>query len=89
MTDQDSSSEGIILEYEIKLNIETKPYHLAVDGATFDIICEHCKDEKVLSYLATKGAVFARMRPEMKQRLVEILQDLDYKVGEVNAITFV
>ena len=36
--------------------------------------------DSVLPFLATRGAVFARMRPDMKQRLVEILQDLDFQV---------
>jgi len=62
-----------------KLSLETSPYHLAVDGASFDIICDSFRDS-ILPFLATRGAVFARMRPDMKQRLVEILQDLDYRV---------
>ena len=64
---------------EMKLNMESRPYHLAVDGASFDILCDGFRDS-LLPYLATRGAVFARMRPEMKQRLVEILQDIDYRV---------
>jgi len=64
---------------DTKLVVESAPYHLAVDGASFDIVCENFR-ESVLPFLATRGAVFARMRPDMKQRLVEILQDLDYRV---------
>jgi len=64
---------------DTKLSLEVCPYHLAVDGASFDIICESFRDS-ILPFLATRGAVFARMRPDMKQRLVEILQDLDYRV---------
>merc|ERR1719277_1327195 len=64
---------------EMKLNMESRPYHLAVDGASFDILCDAFRDS-LLPYLATRGAVFARMRPEMKQRLVEILQDIEYSV---------
>merc|ERR1719336_366487 len=59
--------------------MESRPYHLAVDGASFDILCDNMRDS-VLPFLATRGAVFARMRPDMKQKLVEILQDLDYRV---------
>eukprot|EP00092_Neocalanus_flemingeri_P015419 GFUD01016687.1.p1 GENE.GFUD01016687.1~~GFUD01016687.1.p1 ORF type:complete len:1358 (+),score=448.86 GFUD01016687.1:946-5019(+) len=62
-----------------KLSLENNPYHLAVDGASFEIICDSFRD-CILPFLATRGAVFARMRPDMKQRLVEILQDLDYRV---------
>ena len=66
---------------EMKINMEetAHPYHLAVDGASFTVICKFFKDD-ILPYLATRGAVYARMRPEMKQRLVEILQDIDYRV---------
>ena len=73
------SSKMDIKVKDVKLNVDHHPYHLAVDGASFDIICDHFRDS-VLPFLATRGAVFARMRPEMKQRLVEILQDLDYRV---------
>ena len=67
---------------EIKLNMETRPvYHIAIDGGSFTVICE---DERTraseLPYIAARGTVFARMRPEMKQHLVEILQDLSYRV---------
>jgi len=64
---------------DTELSLETRSYHLAVDGASFDIICESFCDS-ILPFLATRGAVFARMRPDMKQRLVEILQNLDYRV---------
>merc|ERR1712106_820292 len=64
---------------DTKLALEANPYHLAIDGVSFDIICDSYR-ESILPFLATRGAVFARMRPDMKQRLVEILQDLDYRV---------
>merc|ERR1719341_2405014 len=64
---------------DTKLSLEVGSYHLAVDGASFEIICESFRDS-ILPFLATRGAVFARMKPDMKQRLVEILQDLDYRV---------
>jgi len=64
---------------DTKLALEANPYHLAIDGVSFDIICDSYR-ESILPFLATRGAVFARMRPDMKQRLIEILQDLDYRV---------
>lgn len=64
----------------VKLTIDQPKYHLAVDGASFEVICEHFREE-LMHVLATKGAVFARMRPEKKQQLVEILQDLGYFVA--------
>ena len=69
---------GMIMETnEFKINVESRSYHLAIDGPSFDVLCDSFR-ASVLPYLATRGTVFARMRPEMKQRLVEILQDLDY-----------
>ena len=66
---------------DVKLNMESRPYHIAIDGSSFTVICE---DEQTraaeLPYIAARGAVFARMRPEMKQHLVEILQDMNYRV---------
>ena len=53
--------------------------HLTIDGPSFEVISAQCR-HTVLPYLATRGAVFARMKPDMKQSLVEILQDLDYRV---------
>lgn len=62
-----------------KINIDNS-YHFALDGFTFDIIAKHYKEE-LLPYIARRGTVFARMRPDMKQELVETLQDLGYFVG--------
>ena len=66
-------------ETNLQILQSASSYHLTVDGASFEVISGHCRDT-VLPYLATRGAVFARMKPEMKQRLVELLQDLDYRV---------
>ena len=60
------------------LNLEPT-FHFAIEGPSFEVICDKMRDS-VLPFLATRGAVFARMRPDMKQRLVEILQDLDFQV---------
>lgn len=66
-------------EKEVNIDIEHRKYHFAIDGANFEQICEDFH-ETVLPNLAIRGAVFARMKPDMKQRLVEILQDLGYCV---------
>ena len=55
-------------------------YYFVMDGATFETIATYYKDD-LLPYIAARGAVFARMRPNMKQQLVEILQELDYFVA--------
>ena len=54
-------------------------YYFVLDGAAFETIATYYKDD-ILPYIAARGAVFARMRPHMKQQLVEILQELDYFV---------
>ena len=73
------SSDESFLSGPIKLQLEPPPCHLAVDGASFEIICSELA-ESVLPTLAARGAVFARMRPHMKQRLMEVLQELGYTV---------
>ena len=65
----------------VVLDMAKPRYHLAVDGSSFEVICSHYREE-LMHVLATKGAVFARMRPDKKQLLVEILQDLGYFVGK-------
>ena len=65
-------------KHATSLNLEPT-FHFAIEGPSFEVICDNMRDS-VLPFLATRGAVFARMRPDMKQRLVEILQDLDFQV---------
>ena len=61
-------------------SLDVEPaFHFAIEGPSFEVVCDNMRDS-VLPFLATRGAVFARMRPDMKQRLVEILQDLDFVV---------
>ena len=55
-------------------------YQFALDGATFDVMVTHYR-ASLLPFVVRRGAVFARMRPDMKQQLVEILQDLGYFVA--------
>ncbi|XP_050051478.1 polyamine-transporting ATPase 13A3 [Dermacentor andersoni] len=52
---------------------------VAVTGKTFAVLREHYPD--VLQRVAVCGAVFARMAPEQKQQLVELLQEMGYYVG--------
>lgn len=52
---------------------------VAVTGKTFAVLREHYPD--VLRRVAVCGAVFARMAPEQKQQLVELLQEMGYYVG--------
>ena len=68
------------LSTDTKLDIDANSYQFALDGRTFGIICSQMKDD-LLPLIVRRGAVFARMRPDMKQRLVESLQELGYLVG--------
>ncbi|XP_077509717.1 polyamine-transporting ATPase anne boleyn isoform X2 [Amblyomma americanum] len=52
---------------------------VAVTGKTFAVLREHYPD--VLRRVAVCGVVFARMAPDQKQQLVELLQEMGYYVG--------
>lgn len=54
-------------------------YRLALTGKTWAAVREH--QPELVSRLATRGVVFARMSPEQKQQLVEELQGLGYCVA--------
>ncbi|KAK0138247.1 putative cation-transporting ATPase 13A3 [Merluccius polli] len=54
-------------------------YHFAVSGRAFAIITEHFPD--LLPKLVLRATVFARMAPDQKTHLVEVLQSVDYIVG--------
>ena len=54
-------------------------YRLAVTGSDWEAICRH--HPALVPRLAVRGAVFARMRPEQKQQLVERVKELGYHVG--------
>ncbi|KAJ8320392.1 hypothetical protein KUTeg_001979, partial [Tegillarca granosa] len=59
---------------------ESNPrFHFAVSGKSFAIIREHFPG--VMSKIAVRGTVFARMAPDQKAQLVEILQKLGYYIG--------
>ena len=70
--------EEEVVQENTSLNLEPT-FHFAIEGPSFELIADNMRDS-VLPFLATRGAVFARMRPDMKQRLVEILQDFDFQV---------
>lgn len=53
--------------------------HVAVTGKTFRILRDYYPD--LLKKVVIRGTVFARMAPDQKQQLVEILQELGYYVG--------
>uniref|UniRef100_H2LIK4 P-type ATPase A domain-containing protein n=1 Tax=Oryzias latipes TaxID=8090 RepID=H2LIK4_ORYLA len=55
------------------------PYHFALSGRGFAVITEFFP--QLMHKLALKTTVFARMAPEQKTQLVEVLQSMDYIVG--------
>ncbi|CAL8281134.1 unnamed protein product [Lota lota] len=54
-------------------------YHFAVSGRAFAIITEHFPE--IVQKLVLRATVFARMAPDQKTHLVEVLQSVDYIVG--------
>ncbi|XP_062374478.1 polyamine-transporting ATPase 13A3-like isoform X1 [Sardina pilchardus] len=54
-------------------------YHFAMSGKSLAAIIEHFPD--LVPKLVLRGTVFARMAPDQKTQLVEILQSVDYFVG--------
>ncbi|XP_051493464.1 polyamine-transporting ATPase 13A2 isoform X1 [Apus apus] len=56
-----------------------QPCHLALNGKSFAVVCEHFPD--LLPKILLRATVFARMSPEQKTQLVCSLQELSYCVG--------
>uniref|UniRef100_H2RPP3 Polyamine-transporting ATPase 13A3 n=1 Tax=Takifugu rubripes TaxID=31033 RepID=H2RPP3_TAKRU len=60
--------------------IDQEPsFHFAVSGKAFAVITEHFP--QLLQKLLLRAAVFARMTPDQKTQLVEVMQGIDYIVG--------
>uniref|UniRef100_A0A3B3VM82 ATPase 13A3 n=1 Tax=Poecilia latipinna TaxID=48699 RepID=A0A3B3VM82_9TELE len=59
--------------------VEDEMYHFALNGRAFAVITEHFP--QLIQKLALRATVFARMAPDQKTQLVEILQGIDYIVG--------
>nr|XP_028597190.1 cation-transporting ATPase 13A2 isoform X3 [Podarcis muralis] len=55
------------------------PYHLAVNGQSFAVLCDHFPD--LLPKILVRATIFARMSPDQKTLLVQNLRDLNYCVG--------
>ncbi|XP_021171298.2 probable cation-transporting ATPase 13A3 isoform X2 [Fundulus heteroclitus] len=62
-----------------QISVEEATYHFAVNGRAFAVITEHFP--QLIQKLALRATVFARMAPDQKTQLVEILQGIDYIVG--------
>jgi len=58
----------------------SRHFSLAVDGPSFEAL-RRMEDKRALRRLVARGVIFARMLPEQKQALIEMLQDMGYYVG--------
>ncbi|XP_061775883.1 polyamine-transporting ATPase 13A3-like [Nerophis ophidion] len=54
-------------------------YHFAVSGQAFAVIKQHFPE--LSQKFLLRATVFARMTPDLKTQLVEVLQNIDYMVG--------
>nr|XP_020442430.1 probable cation-transporting ATPase 13A3 isoform X2 [Monopterus albus] len=65
--------------YEKQQTPQEQNYHFAVSGRAFSVITEHFP--QLVQKLMLRSTVFARMSPDQKTQLVEVLQSIDYIVG--------
>lgn len=63
----------------INMDEDNQRFHFAVTGKSWAVIRQYEAD--LLSKIAVRGTVFARMSPEQKAQLVEVLQNVGYYVG--------
>ncbi|GAB1603544.1 probable cation-transporting ATPase 13A3 [Argonauta hians] len=63
----------------LHIDEDNQRFHFAVTGDSWIIIREYFPD--ILPKLVVRGKVFARMAPNQKAQLVEVLQSLGYHVG--------
>ncbi|XP_074545231.1 polyamine-transporting ATPase 13A3-like isoform X2 [Halichoeres trimaculatus] len=66
-------------EYDKQMAQQEQKYHFAVSGRAFAVLMEHFPH--LVQKLALGATVFARMAPDQKTQLVEVLQSIDYTVG--------
>ncbi|KAL8601674.1 hypothetical protein ACOMHN_033850 [Nucella lapillus] len=63
----------------ISIDEDSQRFHFAVTGKSWGVIRQY--QPELLSKLVVRGTVFARMSPDQKAQLVEVLQDVGYYVG--------
>ncbi|XP_045907521.1 polyamine-transporting ATPase 13A3-like isoform X2 [Micropterus dolomieu] len=64
---------------DLQVTQQEQGYHFAVSGKAFAVITEHFP--QLVQKLVLRATVFARMAPDQKTQLVEVLQSIDYTVG--------
>ncbi|XP_016160529.1 PREDICTED: probable cation-transporting ATPase 13A2 [Ficedula albicollis] len=67
------------LQQQDSSSLPARHCHLALNGKSFQVVCEHFSD--LLPWILLRATVFARMLPEQKTQLVSSLQELNYCVG--------
>ncbi|XP_054482995.1 polyamine-transporting ATPase 13A3-like isoform X2 [Anoplopoma fimbria] len=81
-TNKDNQTVEIKLEdgvYDNRVTQQEQSYHFAVTGRAFAVITEHFP--QLVQKLVLRATVFARMAPDQKTQLVEVMQSIDYTVG--------
>ncbi|PVD35316.1 hypothetical protein C0Q70_02276 [Pomacea canaliculata] len=63
----------------ISIDEDNKRFHFAVTGKSWGVIRQY--QPELLSKLVVRGTVFARMSPDQKAQLIEVLQEVGYHVG--------
>ena len=63
----------------VHIPVSTTDFHIVATGKTFSALRRFYPD--LLRRVIVCGTVFARMAPEQKQQLIELLQELGYYVG--------
>ncbi|XP_055864481.1 polyamine-transporting ATPase 13A3-like [Biomphalaria glabrata] len=66
-------------EHKIQMIEDHQRFHFALTGKTWAVIRQYRPD--LLEKIVVKGTVFARMGPDQKGQLVQVLQDVGYYVG--------
>ncbi|KAH9514185.1 hypothetical protein Btru_030489 [Bulinus truncatus] len=66
-------------DQRIEIDEDNQRFHFALTGKTWAVIRQHCPD--ILNKIVVKGTVYARMGPDQKGQLVEVLQNIGYYVG--------
>ncbi|XP_029309994.1 probable cation-transporting ATPase 13A3 isoform X2 [Cottoperca gobio] len=74
-----TSKDNQTVEMNLEDGMYEQSYHFAVTGRAFAVITEHFP--QLIQKLVLKATVFARMAPDQKTQLVEVLQSIDYTVG--------
>ncbi|XP_022702797.1 probable cation-transporting ATPase 13A3 isoform X2 [Varroa jacobsoni] len=77
--DVPQSIKPITVGNTVRIPVSTTEFHIVVTGKTFSALRRFYPD--LLRRVIVCGTVFARMAPEQKQQLIELLQEVGYYVG--------